>query len=109
MCIRDSINPVAPGTAAVDENVIDITAYFLGTDQEELQILSLIHILQRRAPIIMPGTILSQLGMQIMAANAWALSIVSTLSAISSRLARAVSYTHLDVYKRQTCTVATCK
>lgn len=32
------INPVAPGNAAVDETVIDITAYFLGTDQEELQI-----------------------------------------------------------------------
>ena len=48
----------------------------------------IVGILQRRAPMIMPGTILSQFGMQIMASNAWALSIVSTLSAINSRLAR---------------------
>jgi len=38
------------------------------------------------AAINMPGTILSQLGMQIMPSNAWAATIVSTLSAISSRL-----------------------
>ena len=33
----------------------------------------------------MPGTILSQLGMQIMASKQWAAAIVSTQSAISSR------------------------
>jgi hypothetical protein len=33
----------------------------------------------------MPGTILSQFGMQIIASNRWASIIVSTLSAISSR------------------------
>ena len=38
------------------------------------------------APINMPGTILSQLGMQIMPSKQWAWSIVSTESAISSRL-----------------------
>ena len=42
--------------------------------------------LQRMAPINMPGTILSQLGMQIMPSKQWARSIVSTESAISSRL-----------------------
>ncbi len=43
-------------------------------------------MLQRIAPISMPGTILSQLGMQIMASKQWALIIVSTLSAMISRL-----------------------
>ena len=43
-------------------------------------------MLQRTAPISMPGTILSQLGMQIMPSKQWAWSIVSTESAISSRL-----------------------
>ena len=32
------INPVASGDAAVDETVIDVTADFLGADQEEFQI-----------------------------------------------------------------------
>ena len=43
-------------------------------------------MLQRMAPINMPGTILSQLGMQIMPSKQWARIIVSTESAISSRL-----------------------
>ena len=41
---------------------------------------------RRTAAISMPGTILSQLGMQIMPSKAWAATIVSTESAISSRL-----------------------
>ena len=32
----------------------------------------MVGMLQRMAPIIMPGTILSQLGMQIMASKQWA-------------------------------------
>jgi hypothetical protein len=43
--------------------------------------------LHRAAAIIMPGTILSQLGMQTTPSKQWARSIVSTQSAISSRLA----------------------
>ena len=43
-------------------------------------------MLQRRAAINMPGTILSQLGMQIIPSKQWAWSMVSTPSAISSRL-----------------------
>ena len=43
-------------------------------------------MLQRIAPINMPGTILSQLGMQIMPSKQWASIIVSTQSAIISRL-----------------------
>ena len=39
----------------------------------------------RIAPMNMPGTILSQLGMQIMPSNMCAWIIVSTLSAMSSR------------------------
>ncbi len=42
----------------------------------------------RAAPSIMPGTILSQLGMHTTPSKQWARSIVSTQSAISSRLAR---------------------
>ena len=42
-------------------------------------------MLTRAAPIIMPGTILSQLGMQTTPSKQWARSIVSTQSAISSR------------------------
>ena len=38
------------------------------------------------APMNMPGTILSQLGMQIMPSKQWASIMVSTQSAISSRL-----------------------
>ena len=48
----------------------------------------MVGMLQRTVAINMPGTILSQLGMQIMPSNQWALTIVSTLSAISSRLGR---------------------
>ena len=40
------------------------------------------------AAISMPGTILSQLGMQIMPSKRWAWTMVSTQSAMSSRLAR---------------------
>ena len=43
-------------------------------------------MLQRTAAINMPGTILSQLGMQIMPSKQWALITVSTESAINSRL-----------------------
>ena len=43
---------------------------------------------RRMAAMSMPGTILSQLGMQIMASKQWAATIVSTLSAMSSRLGR---------------------
>ena len=39
----------------------------------------------RIAPMNMPGTILSQLGMQIIASKQWAWIIVSTLSAMISR------------------------
>ena len=39
----------------------------------------------RIAPISIPGTILSQLGMQIIPSKQWALSIVSTESAMISR------------------------
>ncbi len=42
--------------------------------------------LQRMAPINMPGMILSQFGMQIIASKPWARIIVSTESAINSRL-----------------------
>ncbi len=45
----------------------------------------IVGILTRIAPIIMPGTILSQFGMQTIASNWWASIIVSTESAISSR------------------------
>ncbi len=45
-------------------------------------------MLTRRAPMIMPGTILSQLGMQTIPSNWCAWIIVSTLSAISSREGR---------------------
>ena len=48
----------------------------------------IVGMLQRRAPMIMPGMILSQFGMQIMPSNWCALTIVSTQSAISSRLGR---------------------
>ncbi len=43
-------------------------------------------IFARITPINMPGTILSQLGMQITPSKQWAVSIVSTESAINSRL-----------------------
>jgi len=43
---------------------------------------------RRIVAISIPGTILSQLGMQIMPSNQWAAIMVSTASAISSRLAR---------------------
>ena len=45
-------------------------------------------MLQRMAPMSMPGTILSQLGMQTMPSKQWACSIVSTESAMISRLGR---------------------
>jgi hypothetical protein len=45
-------------------------------------------MLQRIAPMSMPGTILSQLGMQIRASNWCALTTVSTLSAMISRLGK---------------------
>ena len=45
----------------------------------------MVGMLQRIAPMNMPGTILSQLGMQIIASKRWASIIVSTQSAISSR------------------------
>ena len=44
----------------------------------------------RRAARIMPGTILSQLGMQTTPSKQWARSMVSTLSAMSSRLGRLI-------------------
>ena len=47
----------------------------------------MVGMLHRKAPITIPGTILSQLGMQMQASKACALSMVSTLSAINSRLA----------------------
>ena len=43
---------------------------------------------RRSAPISMPGTILSQFGTSTRPSSWWAIAIVSTLSAISSRLAR---------------------
>ena len=43
-------------------------------------------MLHRIAAINMPGTILSQLGMQIMPSKQWASIIVSTASAMISRL-----------------------
>ena len=46
----------------------------------------IVGMLQRTAAINMPGTILSQLGMQIMPSKQWASTIVSTQSAINSRL-----------------------
>ncbi len=45
----------------------------------------IVGMLTRIAPMNMPGTILSQLGMQIIASKQWAWIIVSTQSAISSR------------------------
>ncbi len=45
----------------------------------------IVGILRRMAAISIPGVILSQLLMQIMASTVWALHIYSTLSAISSR------------------------
>ena len=42
----------------------------------------------RIAPMNIPGTILSQLGMQTMPSNRWASIIVSTLSAMISREGR---------------------
>ncbi len=48
----------------------------------------MVGMLTRIAPISMPGTILSQLGMQIMPSKQWAAIIVSTESAMSSRLGR---------------------
>ena len=42
----------------------------------------------RAAAISIPGTILSQLGMNTSASNAWARAMHSTLSAISSRVHR---------------------
>ncbi len=43
---------------------------------------------RRRAAISMPGTILSQFGMNTMPSKPWAMAIDSQLSAISSRDAR---------------------
>ena len=45
----------------------------------------MVGILRRIAAISMPGVILSQLLMQIIASTVWALHMYSTLSAISSR------------------------
>ena len=50
--------------------------------------MKIVGTLRRMAAISMPGMILSQLVMQIMASNQCAATIVSTESAISSRLAR---------------------
>ena len=44
----------------------------------------------RRAARIIPGTILSQFGMQITPSKQWARSMVSTVSAMSSRLGRLI-------------------
>jgi len=44
--------------------------------------------LSRSAAISMPGTILSQLGMNTSASNGWAIAMISMESAINSRLAR---------------------
>ena len=46
----------------------------------------MVGMFSRMAAISIPGVILSQLGMQIMASNWWASIMVSTLSAMSSRL-----------------------
>jgi hypothetical protein len=43
--------------------------------------------IERAAAISMPGTILSQLGIITMASRPWAMAMISTESAISSRLA----------------------
>ena len=51
-------------------------------------LVKIVGILQRTEAISIPGTILSQLGIQIIPSNLWALIIVSTESAIISRLAR---------------------
>ena len=48
----------------------------------------IVGMLQRIDAISIPGTILSQFGMQIIPSNLWALIIVSTASAMISRLAR---------------------
>ena len=48
----------------------------------------MVGMFSRIAPISMPGTTLSQFGMQIIASNGWAVPMVSTLSAMISRLAR---------------------
>ena len=45
----------------------------------------MVGILQRIAAMSIPGTILSQFGMQIIASKQWARTTVSTASAISSR------------------------
>ena len=45
-------------------------------------------MLRRRAAIIMPGVILSQLEMQTSASAQWALTMYSTESAMSSREGR---------------------
>ena len=46
----------------------------------------IVGMFRRMAAMSMPGTILSQLGMQTMASKQWAATIVSTQSAMSSRL-----------------------
>ncbi|OPZ97380.1 MAG: hypothetical protein BWY72_01240 [Bacteroidetes bacterium ADurb.Bin416] len=48
----------------------------------------MVGIFRRMAAIIIPGVILSQLEMQIMASALWALTMYSTLSAMMSRLGR---------------------
>src|SRR5690606_27259214 len=51
-------------------------------------LMKMVGMLTRKAPMSMPGVILSQLGMQIMPSNQWAAATVSTASAMISRLGR---------------------
>ena len=48
----------------------------------------IVGMFSRMAPMSIPGTTLSQLGMQIMASKGWAMPMISTLSAMISRLGR---------------------
>ena len=57
-----------------------VTPAFIGPPETKI-----VGMLHRIAAISMPGTILSQLGMQIIPSKQWALSIVSTESAMISR------------------------
>jgi len=56
---------------------------------------TMVGIFTLRAPISIPGTILSQFGTQITASKQCALSMDSTLSAINSRLA-GILHTHMS-------------
>ena len=59
------------------------TPAFIGPPETKME-----GIFTRAAAISIPGTILSQLGMKTTPSKQWARSMVSTQSAISSRLAR---------------------